>query len=141
LLQESSYSEKNPIYLLLGEVCETIQEQGFENIAPSVIAEVASRIATVLADPSHMMYGKVNKFLNKAPVWEAQKIISYWIDRVLLKEPEDDNGYDLEVSWLLELVVDGLRTSEVSYVPRQVLCRTWWLFAVPPAACHCRTAA
>jgi nucleolar pre-ribosomal-associated protein 1 len=106
--------EKGPIYLLLGEVCETVQEQGFENMTPSVIAEAASQIATVLADPSHQMYGKVNKFLNRGPSWDAQKVISYWIDRVLLKEPEADDGHDVEVGWLLELLVNSLRTPGVS---------------------------
>jgi nucleolar pre-ribosomal-associated protein 1 len=104
------------MYLLLGEVCETVQEQGFETTTPSVIAEVACLMITILADPSHKMYGKINKFLNKAPSWEAQKVISYWIDRILLKEPEDDDGHDIEVNWLLELLVNALRTSEVSSI-------------------------
>jgi nucleolar pre-ribosomal-associated protein 1 len=107
---------------------------------PSVIAEVASQIATVLADPSNKMYGKINKFLSKAPSWDAQKIISYWIDRVLLKEPEDDDGHDLEVGWLLELLVNALRTSQVSYVPLHVLHQPLWLLPVPQVACHCRIA-
>lgn len=104
------------MYLLLGEVCETAQEGGLETPMPSVIAEVASQIAVILADPSHKMYGKVNKFLNRAPSWSAQKAILYWIDRVLLKEPEDDCGHDLEVDWLLQLLVNSLRTSEVSRI-------------------------
>ena len=83
-------------------------------MTPSVIAEAASQIATVLADPCHQIYGKANKFLNKAPSWDAQKVISYWIDRVLLKEPEADDGHDVEVGWLLELLVNSLRTPAVS---------------------------
>lgn len=104
------------MYLLLGEVCETAQEGGLETRTPSVVAEVASQIAAILADPSHKMYGKVNKFLNRAPSWSAQKVILYWIDRILLKEPEDDDGHDLEVDWLLQLLVNSLRTSEVSRI-------------------------
>jgi nucleolar pre-ribosomal-associated protein 1 len=102
------------MYLLLGEVCETVQQRGFENPMPSVIAELASQVGMILADPSHNMYGKINKFLNKAPSWDAQKAISYWIDRILLKEPEDDDGHDLEVNWLVQLLANGLRTCEVS---------------------------
>jgi nucleolar pre-ribosomal-associated protein 1 len=102
------------MYLLLGEMCETVHEQGLETKMPSMIGEVASQMVAILADPSHKMYGKTNKFLNKAPSWDAQKVISYWIDRMLLQEPEDDDGHELEVNWLLQLLVNGLRTSEVS---------------------------
>ena len=80
---------------------------------PSIVAEIAAQIVTVLADPSHKMYGKANKFLNKAPSWDAQKTISFWIDRILLREPEDDDGHDAEVKWLLEVLVNGLRNAEV----------------------------
>lgn len=60
------------------------------------------------------MYSKVNKFLNKGPSWNVQRILSYWIDKILLREPEDDDGYDLEVEWLLKLLVNGLRDGGVS---------------------------
>ena len=102
------------MYLLLGEVCETVQNDGFETVLPSIVAEVAAQMVTIIADPSHKMYGKVNKFLNRAPSWDAQKIISYWTDRILLKEPEDDDGHDLEVNWLLQLLINGLRNAKVS---------------------------
>lgn len=68
-----------------------------------------------------MMYGKINKFLNKAPSWDVQKAISYWIDRILLREPEDDDGHELEIRWLLAVLVDGLRTLEVSF-PHEHFC-------------------
>jgi nucleolar pre-ribosomal-associated protein 1 len=59
------------------------------------------------------MYGKVNKYLQKRPSWEIEKIPSYWIDRVVLHEPENDDGYLEEVNWLLDLLVNGLRTAQV----------------------------
>ena len=90
---------------------------------PSIVAEVATQVVTVLADPSHKMYGKVNKFLNKAPIWDAQKTISFWIDRILLREPEDDDGHDAEVKWLLEVLVNGLRNAEVRRLPHMSLCQ------------------
>ena len=70
--------------------------------------------ALVLADPLHKMYGKINKYLNKGPKWDWRKIPSYWIDRVLLREPEHDDGYHVEVDWLLDLLVSGLRMGLVS---------------------------
>ena len=114
MVQVSSYPEKIPTYLLLGEVCETVQNDGLETVLPSIIAEVAAQAVTIIADPSHKMYGKINKFLNRAPNWDAQKVIPFWIDRILLKEPENDDGHDLEVNWLLQLLVNGLRNAKVS---------------------------
>lgn len=67
----------------------------------------------VLTDPLHKMYGKVNKFLQKRPSWEIGKIPSYWIDKILLNEPEYDDGYVDEITWLLDLFVGGLRTAQV----------------------------
>ena len=31
----------------------------------SIVAEVAAQIGAIIADPSHKMYGKINKFLGK----------------------------------------------------------------------------
>jgi len=105
------------MYLLLGEVCETVQNDGFETVLPSIVAEVAAQMVTIIADPSHKMYGKVNKFLNRGPSWDAQKVISYWTDRILLMEPEGDDGHDLEVNWLLQLLINGLRNAKVGVSP------------------------
>lgn len=42
------------------------------------------------------------------------KLPSYWIDKILLHEPEYDDGYFEEIDWLLDLFVKGLRTESVS---------------------------
>lgn len=68
----------------------------------------------ILADPLHKLYGKVNAFLHKGPRWEVGKIPSYWIDKILFNEPEQDDGYHQEVSWLLDLFVRGLCSEQVS---------------------------
>jgi nucleolar pre-ribosomal-associated protein 1 len=101
------------MYLLLGEICETVQNDGLETVLPSIVAEVAAQMVTIIADPSHKMYSKVNKFLNRAPSWDVRKVVTYWIDRILLKEPEDDDGHDSEVNWLLRLLANGLRNAKV----------------------------
>jgi nucleolar pre-ribosomal-associated protein 1 len=111
-LEQSAYSEAKPIYLLLGEVAETAKSAGFIQM-PYIFGELAARSALVLADPLHKMYGKINKYLNKGPKWDWRKIPSYWIDRVLLREPEHDDGYHVEVDWLLDLLVSGLRMEDV----------------------------
>lgn len=60
------------------------------------------------------MYGKVNRYLQRRPWWEVEKIPSYWIDQILLHQPEDDEGHYDEVNWLLDMLVNGLLTPEVN---------------------------
>lgn len=86
----------------------------------------------------HKLYGKVNRFLQKAPSWEVEKIPSYWIDKILLHEPELDDGYFEEIAWLLDLLTKGLRTERVS-----ILSLSYWIFPnihlgygnLPPSQC------
>ncbi|KAL2846434.1 ribosome 60S biogenesis N-terminal-domain-containing protein [Aspergillus pseudoustus] len=109
-LKESSYPEWRTAYTLSGELLETVKQIGLESPVPWIVGECAANCLTVLLDPMHKLYGKVNKFLQKAPSWEVEKISSYWIDKILLHEPELDDGYFEEISWLLNLLKKGLRT-------------------------------
>ncbi|KAL5052011.1 hypothetical protein BDW71DRAFT_169946 [Aspergillus fruticulosus] len=109
-LKESKYSEWRSAYILTGEFLETVKQIGVESPVPWIVGECASSCLGVLVDPMHKLYGKVNKFLQKAPSWEVEKIPSYWIDKILLHEPELDDGYFEEIAWLLDLLVKGLRT-------------------------------
>ena len=59
------------------------------------------------------MYTKINKFLHRGPEWNLGKMPSYWADKILLHPPTEDDGYRMEVEWLLDFLVDGLRTPEV----------------------------
>lgn len=102
------------MYILTGELLETVRLTGFESPVPWIVGECATCCLSVLTNPMHKLYGKVNKFLQKAPSWEVGKIPSYWIDKVLLHEPELDDGYFEETSWLLDLLIKGLRTERVS---------------------------
>ncbi|KAK2766738.1 hypothetical protein FQN54_006052 [Arachnomyces sp. PD_36] len=109
-LKESTYTEWQAIYVLSGEVLETVKEFGVQEPFPSVAGELAARSIIVLNNPLHKIYGKVNKFLNKGPVWEIGKIPSYWVDKILLHEPEYDDSHIEEVEWLLDLLIHGLRS-------------------------------
>ncbi|KAL1863330.1 hypothetical protein Plec18170_000164 [Paecilomyces lecythidis] len=111
-LKESKYVEWRPVYILAGELLETMRKQGFESPLPWIAGECATSCLRVLTDPLHKLYGKVNLFLQKAPSWEVGKIPSYWIDKILLHEPEYDDGYFEEIDWLLDLFVKGLRTEQ-----------------------------
>ncbi|KAF2816380.1 uncharacterized protein BDZ99DRAFT_505823 [Mytilinidion resinicola] len=106
---------KNPdldqLNLLLHEVVET--SRGAAHAPLSYVAGVfAFRVLTILADPTHYMFPKVNKFLNKGPSWVVGKIPSYFAENTLRSEPEEDDGYYREVNWLLDFFIDALRTAE-----------------------------
>ena len=75
---------------------------------------MATRSVQVLDDPLHFMYPKINKFLNKGPQWNVAKLPSYWIDKVFLHEPVEDDAHNREVDWVLDTLIDGLRTTAVS---------------------------
>ncbi|KAL2830924.1 ribosome 60S biogenesis N-terminal-domain-containing protein [Aspergillus cavernicola] len=111
-LKESKYPEWRTIYTLAGELLETVKQFGLESPVPWIVGECAANCLSVLVDPMHKLYGKVNKFLQKAPLWEVEKIPSYWIDKIFLHEPELDDGYFEEVGWLLDLLIKGLRTEK-----------------------------
>ncbi|KAE8376892.1 ribosome 60S biogenesis N-terminal-domain-containing protein [Aspergillus bertholletiae] len=109
-IRESKYVEWRSVFLLTGELLETVKQIGLDSPIPWIVGECASNCLAVLVDPMHKLYGKVNKFLQKAPSWEPEKIPSYWIDKILLHEPELDDGYFEETNWLLNLLIKGLRT-------------------------------
>ncbi|KAH8434074.1 NPA1/URB1 family protein [Aspergillus melleus] len=109
-LRESKYAEWRSVYILTGELYETVKLLGLESPLPWIVGECAASCLAVLTNPTHKLYGKVNAFLQKAPTWEPEKIPSYWIDKILLREPELDDGHFEETNWLLDLLVKGLRT-------------------------------
>ncbi len=101
------------MYVLLGELIETIKDTVSDKPVPFFIGVFIARALAVLADPTHFMYGKINRFLNKGPPWNISKVPSYWVEKVLLHQPEDDDAHEKEVEWLLITMMDGLRTEEV----------------------------
>jgi nucleolar pre-ribosomal-associated protein 1 len=75
---------------------------------PTTITAFASHAFSVLQDPLHCLYPKVNKFLSQGPTWEIDK---FPLMRAILNEPPavDDAHYS-EVSFLLTYLASGLRT-------------------------------
>lgn len=59
------------------------------------------------------MYTKINRFLNKSPQWATGKLPSYWVDKILLNPPTNDDAHHEEMDWLIGALTDGLRTAEV----------------------------
>ena len=93
---------------------------------PYFAGVLAAQLLSVLADPLHFMYEKANKFLNKGPQWNLKKLPSYWVDKILLNPPTEDNSHYLEVEWLLDILIDGLRTPAVGFSYHLVvMCAEW----------------
>ena len=109
-LDASTHPEKDQLHLLLLETAETAT--GLINAEPLsyVAGAFAARSATVLAEPTHFLYPKMNKFLNRGPAWTAERLPSYWIERILLQPPDEDDARQKEIVWLLEYLYDALRT-------------------------------
>ena len=80
---------------------------------PYFAGVLAAKCVMVLNDPLHFMYSKVNKFLNKSPEWNIERLPSYWIGKVLLSPPVEDDAHHRELAWVLEAFMDGLRTTMV----------------------------
>ncbi|OAL33286.1 hypothetical protein AYO20_07448 [Fonsecaea nubica] len=135
-VQQSTYDEKTQLWLLLGELYETIRSNGFSNSTttatapvPSIVAELAIHFLPVVADPSSPFYRKTNTFLLRGPQWSVPHIIPYWLKETFLTEPEMDdadirassnevtsggggnvNAQALEIERLLDLLLNSLRT-------------------------------
>lgn len=97
------------LYLLLGEVIETMNT--VEGSLPYLGGVLAARSASIVADPTHPMYSKINRFLTKAPAWNLQHLLSEFWHAIVAQEPDDDGAYHAEVDWFLDYLMDALRTS------------------------------
>ena len=100
--------------MLGGEIFDTAERVIAGGPLPYYAGVLASNFLLVLDDPLHLMYAKVNKFLNRGPEWNLTKLPSYWVDRTLMNPPTDDDCHHEEAEWLLDGLIDGLRTSAVS---------------------------
>ncbi|KAL8769964.1 MAG: hypothetical protein Q9209_004211 [Squamulea sp. 1 TL-2023] len=116
-LKSSQYSEREALYLLVGEVVETCKTSVAETVLPNFVGVAAAESCLVLSDPLHFLYTKVNKFLNKGPVWKIEKLPSYWVEQIVMRLPTMDDAYYKEIGWLLNVLIEGLRTSAVSVQP------------------------
>lgn len=110
-LKVSGYSEWQQVYILAGEIVETAEKIVADGPLAYYAGVLAADLFLVLGDPLHLMYSKANKFMNRGPEWNVTKLPSYWVDKVLMNPPTDDDGHHQEAEWLLDGLIDGLRTS------------------------------
>lgn len=107
-IKESSYEEKDQVWLLLYEVAESSRPHVDAGPAPSSLTAFAAHAVEVIRNPLHPLYPKVNAFLTKSPVWGADKVPL--AHDVLHGQPSEDDRYYTEVAWLLTYLVDALAT-------------------------------
>ncbi|KAA8570704.1 hypothetical protein EYC84_000100 [Monilinia fructicola] len=107
-LKESSFEEKEQVWLLLCELVETSKKIINGEPLPTIISSFASHSVAVLCDPLHCLYPKINKFLSQGPTWQVDKIPLMY--KVLDESPSIDDQHYSEVSWLLDFMLVGLRT-------------------------------
>lgn len=104
--EQSTYTEKTQLYLLLGEVSETIKNHSTHHNTqqpsgstpdthppPSIISALATSILNVISDPSSPFYQKTNAFLLRSPSWNLHHVIQRWANSVFHTEPESDDTF------------------------------------------------
>jgi len=87
---------------------------------PYFAGVIAARSILVANSPLHFMYTKVNKFLNKSPEWNISKLPAYWVGKILLAPPTEDDAHHREVAWLLDALVEGLRIPAVRFLREEL---------------------
>jgi nucleolar pre-ribosomal-associated protein 1 len=108
-LKESTFEEKEQIWLLLCEVAETARKVIDQEPLPTIIAAFASNAIAVLNDPLHCLYPKINTFLSQGPTWDLDKVPLMY--KILDESPSLDDSHYLETDWLLNYMLHGLRTT------------------------------
>ncbi|KAI9840155.1 MAG: hypothetical protein M1837_001868 [Sclerophora amabilis] len=107
-LESSKYAEKDMVTLLLQEIHHTAKESIDSHSFPSYLSSFAVKALQVEINPQHWLYGKINRFLHERPIWDVGKVPL--LQKVLLHPPDVDGAHYDETRWMLEVVIDGLRT-------------------------------
>ncbi|KAH7133495.1 ribosome 60S biogenesis N-terminal-domain-containing protein [Dactylonectria macrodidyma] len=106
-IKESSYEEKDQVWLLLSELAESSRSQVDIGPVPSAFPAFAIHALDVLKNPLHPLYPKVNSFLTRGPIWSLEKLPM--AHDILHGEPSEDDKYYTEITWLLAYLLDSLR--------------------------------
>jgi nucleolar pre-ribosomal-associated protein 1 len=101
--------EHQQLYLLLGELLESVDHTGTEAF-PYVGGVLAARCAGIVADPTLSLFSTVNKFLTTSPAWDVNSLLRFFWHRIVATRPDDDTTYHKEVDWYFDYLLDSLRT-------------------------------
>jgi nucleolar pre-ribosomal-associated protein 1 len=107
-LKGSWYDEREQVWLLLSELMESAKPYISDQPLPTTITAFASHALSILRDPLHCLYPKVNKFLSQGPTWELDRFPL--LHAILSEPPTLDDAHYSEVSFLLTYLASGLRT-------------------------------
>ncbi|RMZ16079.1 hypothetical protein D0860_01284 [Hortaea werneckii] len=139
-LRTSTVDDKDLLCMLLGEVIETFERQCLpeDHQLPYLTGTFATRALNVLQEPTHFIYPKVNRYLIKSPEWRIHRMPTHWLSNTVLGQPEEDDAYWKEVTWVLAWLVDGLRTSADLDILRQggIFEKVTALYSSPGAVRH-----
>lgn len=106
-IHDSSYEEKEQVWLLLSELVESCKSQVASGPVPNSIVAFARHALTALKDPLHAVYGKINSFLLKWPTWKLYMLPL--VHDILQEAPELDDTYYSELSWLFSYLLEALQ--------------------------------
>lgn len=109
---EETFDAQEQVNLLLGELIETASPIIDSRPLSYIGGSFASHALRVLSDPTHFMFSKVNRYLLKDPSWNIRKLADFWLGKTILEMPEQDNTYWKELIWVLDMLVDGVRTAD-----------------------------
>jgi nucleolar pre-ribosomal-associated protein 1 len=101
--------EHQQLYLLLGELLESVDHTGAEAF-PYVGGVLAARCAGIVADPTLSLFSTVNKFLTTSPAWDVNSLLRFFWHRIVASQPDDDTTYHKEADWYFDYLMDSLRT-------------------------------
>lgn len=107
-IKESSYEEKDQVWLLLSEVAESSAPHVDQKPAPTAFTAFTSHALDVLRNPLHPLYAKINSYLTRSPSWPVDKLPL--AHDILHGAPSEDDRYYTEVTWLLTYLLDALVT-------------------------------
>lgn len=105
-IKESSYEEKDQIWLLLSEVTESARPHVDAGTVPSAFIAFATHALEVLRNPLHPLYPKVNAFLTRSPLWSSDKLPL--AHDILHGAPSEDDRYYTEITFLLSYLLSSL---------------------------------
>lgn len=107
---QSSYPPSKQLYLLLGIITNTASQRlktaslattahhddtndeelpNAELPIPYMITVFGSMAAAIIANPQHLLYDKINRFLLRGPTWDPARLPTYWIHALLRSPPSD----------------------------------------------------
>ncbi|CAK7268861.1 hypothetical protein SEPCBS119000_003276 [Sporothrix epigloea] len=112
-IRESTYDEKDQVWLLLSELVESVKTWMTDPATtglpvPSHFISFAIHALDTLRNPLHCLYAKVNAFLTAGPTWRLRVVPL--VRDILHDGPSDTGTCYAEIRWLLVYLLDSLRT-------------------------------